>query len=84
MPTLDTLEYERFSLDQADQTPLPLDEAVKKAAELRKSDPANFYRVEYANENHTDFVVLKIEASTVYADFFARMAKLFGRMVLRS
>ncbi|HTV83084.1 MAG TPA: hypothetical protein VME18_10570 [Acidobacteriaceae bacterium] len=84
MPTLDATEYERFSLDQADQNPLPLDEAVKKAAEMRRNDPVNFYRVEYANESQSGFVVNKVEASTVYAEFFARMAKLFGRMKLSS
>jgi len=76
MPTLEVQDYEHFSFDDS---PLTLDEAVKKASELRKKDAENFYRIEPANEGNTSFKVTKVRATSVYADFVARMVKLMGR-----
>lgn len=76
MPTLEAQDYERFSYDEA---PLTLDEAVKKARDLRQGDSSNFYRVELASESGTDFTVKKVSKASVYADFIARVAKLMGR-----
>ncbi|MGB7546234.1 MAG: hypothetical protein WBM14_00660 [Terracidiphilus sp.] len=82
MPTLEATEYERFSFDEAGQNALTLDEAVKKAKDLRKKDAANFYRIEVADESHTTFTVTKVPVASVYADFMARVAKLMGRYAL--
>lgn len=84
MPTIEATEYERFSFDEAGQHALTIDEAVKKANDLRKQDAANFYRIEPADDSHTTFVVTKVPMASVYADFMARMAKLVGRYVVRS
>jgi len=81
MPILETQEYEQFSYDEQ---PLTLDEAIKKARDLRRTDPANFYRVKHGNEGRTMFTVKKIPASSVYADFVAKMAKLTGRFSIRT
>jgi hypothetical protein len=81
MPALEAQDYERFSYDEA---PLTLDEAVKKANDLRRKDSANFYRVEHTDDARTTFTVTKIPVSSVYADFIARVAKVMGRYVLRS
>ena len=83
MPTLEATEYERFSFDEAGQHTLTLDEAVKKAKDLRKKDAANFYRIEVADESHLTFTVTKVPVASVYADFMARVAKLVGRYVVR-
>lgn len=84
MPTLEALDYEKFSYHEANQHSLTLEEAVKKAAELRRKDSANFYRVEYADESHATFTVTKVPVSSVYADFIARVAKVMGKYVLRA
>ncbi len=84
MPMLEATEYERFSFDEAGQHALTLDEAVRKARDLRKNDAANFYRIQVADENHATFTVTKVPVASVYADFMARMAKLVGRYVVRA
>lgn len=73
MPTLESLEYERFSYDES---ALTLDEAVKKASDLRKKDSESFYRVEPAGDG---FTVKKVSMSSVYAEFLARAVKLTRR-----
>ena len=81
MPTLEALEYERFSYDER---PLTLDEALAKAAELRRKDSSNFYRIEHINEGRTAFRIKKVSATSVYADFAARVAKALGKYRFRS
>ena len=81
MPTLDATEYERFSYDEPSRAPLSLDEAVKKARELRASDASrnNFYRIEYADDSHMSFQVTTVPAASVYADFTARISQALAR-----
>jgi hypothetical protein len=81
MPTLEAQEYERFRYDEP---ALTLEEAVKKASDLRRKDSANFYRVENTDESRTAFVVTKVPVSSVYAEFLARVAKIVGRSKRRS
>ncbi len=76
MPTLEAQEYERFRYDEP---ALTLEEAVKKAADLRRKDSTNFYRVENSGESGTAFVVARVPVSTVYVEFLARVAKIIGR-----
>jgi uncharacterized iron-regulated membrane protein len=83
MPTLEALDYERFSYDEANENPLTLDEAVKKAKALRRKDAANFYRIKHTDEGGTSFVVTKVPVSSVYADFVAHAAKVMNRYVRR-
>ncbi len=79
MPTLDALEYECFSYDEGNTAPLALDEAVKKAAELRKADSANFYRIEAMDSSATAFRVEKVPAASIYAEFISRFSRKFVR-----
>lgn len=81
MPTLETVDYARFNYE--DDAPLSLNEAVKKAAALRRKDSTNFYRVELVDEKGTAFTVKKVPAASVYADFIARVSKVMGRYFLR-
>jgi len=76
MPTLEIQDYEHFCYDES---PLTLDEAVKKASELRKNDSENVYRIEPANEGRTAFTVTRVSAALVYAEFVARISKLMAR-----
>jgi hypothetical protein len=75
-PTLEIQDYEHFRYDES---PLTLDEAVKKAGELRKKDSENFYRIEPANQDGTTFTVKKVSAASLYAELVARMSKLTAR-----
>ena len=84
MPTLETLDYERFSYDEANQQPLSLDEAIKKASELRRSDKSHFYRIEFADDSNSNFRINKVAVSSVYSDFLSRVTKLIGRYQFRS
>lgn len=84
MPALEATEYERFSFDEAGQNALTLDEAVKKARELRKNDPSNFYRIEPADDHQTTFTVREVPMTSVYTDFMAKMLKLMNRNRFRS
>jgi hypothetical protein len=83
MPTLEAHEYEQFSYDEANQHSLTLDEAVRKAKDLKRNDSTNFYRVVRTDDNGTTFTVTSIPIASVYADFMARVAKAAGRYVVR-
>ena len=78
MPTLDATEYERFSYDEAAPS-MTLDEAVKKAAELRKADSERFHRIE-TNDGNT-FRVESVSRAEVYANFLARSARMMSKFV---
>ena len=79
MLTLEGTEYDRFTIDDPEQKALTLDEAVRKAHELRKGDSKNFYRVEIADEASGTFRVKKVDASSLYAAFLGRVAGFLGR-----
>ena len=82
MPVLETLEYDKFHYDEANQSSLTLDEAVKKASELRRSDQSSFYRIEPVSEADNNFVVTKVPVGSVYTEFVARVTKMLGRRFL--
>jgi hypothetical protein len=79
MPVLDSLDYERFSYDDPSAESMSLDEAVKKAKELRKGDSQHFYRIEAIDQDSNSFRVEKVSVASVYAEFLARIAKTMGR-----
>jgi hypothetical protein len=79
MFTVEAQDYERFTYDDPNGPPLALDEAVKKATELRRTDPKNFYRVEATDSNATGFRIEKVSVASVYAEFIARFAQRFVR-----
>jgi uncharacterized iron-regulated membrane protein len=79
MPTLESLDYERFSYDEADKQSLTLDQAVKKAAELRRGDSAHFYRIEVNDIGSNSFRVDKVPVSSAYSEFIGRLMKTAAR-----
>jgi hypothetical protein len=83
MPTLEAREYEQFSYDEANQHSLTLEEAMRKAIDLRRNDSTNFYRVVRTDDGGNAFTVTPIPIASVYADFMARVAKIAGRYVVR-
>ena len=84
MPTLEAIDYERFSYDSPSDRALTLDEAVKQARDLRQNDKEHFYRVEWANEAHSAFKVTKVPVSSAYAEFLTHVTRLMGRYVPRN
>ena len=80
MPTFEAQDYEHFSFDE----PLTLDDAVKKARDLRRNDSSNFYRIEHMDATGNTFIVKKVSVSSAYADFMAHVVKLLGRNVNRA
>jgi hypothetical protein len=82
MPTLET-EYDRFSYGETEPS-LSLDEAVKRASELRQKNPGNFYRICSNDEKLSGFRVKTVSAAEVYSDFIARMAKTLGKLLSMS
>lgn len=77
--TLESTDYERFSMDEAPQTGLTLEEAIKKAREMRAGDSSNFYRIEAVDQNTNSFRVEKIPVGAVYTDIVSRMVKRMFR-----
>jgi hypothetical protein len=85
MPSLEAIDYDTFTIEGAGERPLTLDEAVKKASQLRRKDVGNnFYRIVRVDENKNAFIVRRVAAASVYADFAARVSKLLGRYKLRT
>jgi len=84
MPSLlDSTDYDRFDYRHADETPLSLEDAIKKVAELRRADKAHFHRILPTDGNMAGFRIASISRDQVYADFVARAGDLFGRALRR-
>ncbi len=79
MPVLDSTDYERFSYHEPSSQGLTLEEAIKKAKELRRADQSNFYRVEVVDPNANAFRIEAVPVSAAYAELMARMAKTLAR-----
>ena len=79
MPMLEALDYEHFSYNEATEQSLSLDDAVKKAAELRRADPTYCYRISAVDDSFNVFIVKKVPVASVYAEFIARVTKTMGR-----
>ncbi len=79
MPTLESTDYERFSIDEASNPAMTLDEAVKKAREMRIADSSSFYRVEAVDQSANAFRVEKVPVIAAYADFISRIARTMFR-----
>jgi len=79
MPTLESTDYERFSIDEANNPAMTLEEAVKKAREMRVADSSSFYRVEAIDQNANAFRVEKVPIVAAYDDFVSRIARTMFR-----
>jgi hypothetical protein len=71
--TTDAPEYEQFDYKDYDQTPLSLEDAIKRASELRRDDPSRIHRVVPADRNTVTFHVDSTAAVEVYADLISRI-----------
>jgi hypothetical protein len=76
------LDYDSFDLETETADRLPLQEAVKRADEIRSSNPDSFVRIKKAGND--EFIVVKIPAREVYAEWADRMRQRLARLSRRS
>lgn len=83
MPSLlDSTDYDRFDYEHADEPSLTLEEAIRKAAALRRADKTHFHRIMPTDGTMTSFRIDSVSRDQAYADFVARAEELF-RSALR-
>jgi hypothetical protein len=78
---MESMEYDLFDYRHADETPVPLDEAVKKAAAMRVTDRSHFHRIVPTDADMTGFRVESVSREQAYADILARAGELINRIV---
>jgi len=66
-------EYDVFQYKHFDEPVLSLDEATKKAAELRQSDSQHVYRVVASDPTLSGFIIEKLSLQEAYGDALARI-----------
>ena len=76
------LDYDDFDLETETADRLTLREAAKKAGEIRSAEPDTFVRLKCVGKD--EFVVVKMSAREVYAEWANRMRQRFSRMSRRS
>lgn len=76
----ETTDYERFEYKHYDETPLTLEEAVKKAQALRSGDEDSVYRVMPLDDEMTYFYVDRIAKGELYASLLSRVSEMWGRL----
>jgi len=76
------LNYDDFDLETATEDRLTLREAVKRAGEIRSAEPETFVRLKSVGTD--EFIIVKLSAREVYADWVGRMRQRLGRLSRRS
>ena len=76
------LDYDDFDLDTETADRLTLRDAVKKAGEIRASEPNTFVRLKSIGAD--EFIVVKLPAKEVYAEWADRMRQRLTRLSRRS
>jgi len=85
MPSLmESTDYDLFEYRHADEPALALDEAVKRAAQLRSSDAAHFHRIVPVDSDMTSFRVESISRAAVYSELLSRWSELLNRFVSKA
>jgi hypothetical protein len=76
------LDYDDFDLETETADRFTLREAVKKAGEIRGAEPNTFVRLK--NVGTDEFIVVKVPAREVYAEWADRMRQRLARLSRRS
>jgi hypothetical protein len=75
------LEYDDFDLETACKKGVPLEDAVREATEIRRSNPKEFVRIRHLRQG--EYAAVRISADEVYTEWTGRMQqrlmKLFRR-----
>jgi hypothetical protein len=72
-------EYETFDYAHFDDLGLSLDEAVKKAAQLRSFDPKHFHRIMPVDSNMSSFRVESVPVDVAYSEAMSRWSALLNK-----
>jgi hypothetical protein len=81
--TTESTEYDLFDYRHADEIPLPLDEAIRKASALRAADKSHFQRIVPVDQDGSGFRVEAVSKDQAYADMVARANDLVNRLLRR-
>ena len=73
--------YDRFDYRHYDETPLALDEASRRVAEMRKKYPTAVHRIVPADEESGGFYIDKIAPIELYAELIARLSRQWARLL---
>jgi hypothetical protein len=76
------LEYDDFDLEAETADHFTLQEAVKRADEIRRSEPDTFLRVKRVGKD--EFMIVKVSAREIYAEWTDRMRQRLARLSRRS
>ena len=80
MHNFDLPEYDSFDIGRRGRTPVSLDEAIREADAMRKTDPNSVSRVVPANANADSFYVQSVDRETAQAEILARFNARLTRM----
>ena len=83
MAQLESVEYDTFDYKTIDEAPLSLEDAVKKAAQLRTSDTSHFHRIVPTDPSMISFRVDSIPREAVYSEYLSRWTGLLHRLILK-
>jgi len=75
--TTDAPEYDLFDYKDYDQAPLSLEDAMKKASDLRRKDPNQIHRIVPADRGITTFQIDSVPAAEAYADLLSKLMRLW-------
>lgn len=85
MPSLmESTDYDVFEYKHFDEQGLALEEAVKKASQLRSSDATHFHRIIPTDSDMTSFRVESVSRDSVYSELLNRWAELLNRFVTKA
>jgi len=76
------LDYDDFDLETETADRYTLREAVNKAGEIRKAEPNMFVRLKSVGTD--EFIVVKMPANQVYAEWTDRIRQRLARLSRRS
>jgi hypothetical protein len=76
------LDYDNFDLETETADRYTLHEAVKRAEEIRASEPDSFARLKRVGTD--EFMVVKVSAKEVYAEWSDRMRQRLAKFTRRS
>jgi hypothetical protein len=83
VPETDLAEYDTFDYKHFDETPLSLEEAVKKATQLRAADRDHMHRVVSVDSNMSGFRIESIPTETIIKEKLTRWHLLWSKFLLK-
>lgn len=76
------LDYDNFDLETARKIGVPLEDAVREATEMRRSDPSKFVRIKHLGQG--EYATTELSADEVYAEWTGRMQQRLMKLLRRA